>query len=294
LEFWQKNEHIFRDAWIEWVRNADLPDLDEKELIDPKLLQAVTGMWASPSSKREEIVKELVFKILPGVFKFQLFKPESIQLLRRHLDAASKSGIPRRRPNGMNRYGLIIDKETEGGVSYPQVDQFRDWLANRYLRPLGRVFFNEYIGQGDDSEAYAFTIRYKSGEDVQLKEHSDASIVTLNLNLNLPEEIFAGSSLYFLDEDKERHHVIFEPGMAVLHRGQNRHAALPIEQGERNNMVVWLFGKGGYVRFAKYESEEQLDLEERWAREDGWILPEGTSTENTREEGCYESIQKDL
>ena len=35
----------------------------------------------------------------------------------------------------------------------------------------------------------------------------------------------------------------FRPGDAVLHLGGQYHAALPITEGERINMVVWLHGK---------------------------------------------------
>jgi hypothetical protein len=180
----------------------------------------------------------------------------------------------------MNRFGLVLDIETEGGVSYPGIDSFRDTLVDTYLRPLGRMFFHNYIGPGDDSSAYAFTIRYQPNKDTKLKEHSDASAVTLNMNLNLPEEDYNGSSIYFvvvdgdldhdLDHDGERHEITFAPGMALLHRGMHRHAALPIESGERHNMVMWLFGDHGYVRVAPYYEEEEqeqiMSVTERWWR----------------------------
>ena len=36
-----------------------------------------------------------------------------------------------------------------------------------------------------------------SKRDFGLKEHRDASIATLNINLNLPKEGFTGSEVYF-------------------------------------------------------------------------------------------------
>jgi hypothetical protein len=39
---------------------------------------------------------------------------------------------------------------------------------------------------------------------------------------------------------------------------------LPIEKGARENMIVWLFGKGGDVRFAEYAEAERMGVEERW------------------------------
>ena len=32
------------------------------------------------------------------------------------------------------------------------------------------------------------------------------------------------------------------------HKGSLRHAAMPIEAGERQNLIVWLFGDGGEAR----------------------------------------------
>jgi hypothetical protein len=45
-------------------------------------------------------------------------------------------------------------------------------------------------------------VRYKGGEDVELKLHQDASIGTLNVNLNAPEDWFGGSDLYFYDRSE--------------------------------------------------------------------------------------------
>ena len=38
---------------------------------------------------------------------------------------------------------------------------------------------------------------------------------------------------------------------------------MPIEKGARENMIVWLFGKGGDVRFAEYAEAERMGVEER-------------------------------
>jgi hypothetical protein len=72
----------------------------------------------------------------------------------------------------------------------------------------------------------------RDGEDVALAEHRDASVATLNLNLNTAgaareggegdagggARSFLGSELYFVDEDDPAvHHTVrFEPGMALL------------------------------------------------------------------------------
>ena len=78
----------------------------------------------------------------------------------------------------------------------------------------------------------------------------DASVVTLNLNLNAPGEGFGGSSLEFINERNAsvKHEVDFEAGHAIIHQGALRHSAQPIESGERQNLIVWLFGRDGDVR----------------------------------------------
>ena len=71
---------------------------------------------------------------------------------------------------------------------------------------------------------------------------------------------------YFVDEfdPSVRHTVEFTPGMALIHKGSLRHAALPIRTGRRENLIVWLFGEDGVVRVAPYAESEQMGIAERW------------------------------
>ena len=269
LEFWNANGELFRKAWREWESTeVNLPELDDS-VYDTKLREAVKAAWKDP--RKEEAIRPLWKEIVPNVFMCQLLQPDRIADVRAYIDASATAGIPTRRPNGMNRFGIILDPKTEGSVLISGLDKFYQSLVDDYVRPLGRLFFPEYMQSPDDSESYAFTIRYKEGEDVALREHSDASLITMNVNLNIPtrtnETQYEGSTLYFVDDvTGEHHNVIFQPGMAVLHRGLLRHAAQPIVQGERTNMVVWLFGEHGYVRFVPYEKHERLSQRQRWSK----------------------------
>merc|ERR1711871_1705011 len=56
-------------------------------------------------------------------------------------------------------------------------------LAQRYLAPLGMMHFPEAALPSDIDHTYAFVVRYEQGGDVALKEHADASVITLNLCL---------------------------------------------------------------------------------------------------------------
>lgn len=310
LDFWEKHEVLLKKAWAEWYdfdwpASEGLPALDEAKAIHPEVFEQVRGLWGEPTEERELGLKEALWEEpIPGVWVCRNFLTKAgIRALRGHLGAASGAGIPTRRPNGMNKHGLVLDKETQGGVSYPSLNAFLRVLVDTYVRPLGRMFFPEYVGRNtrDDASSYAFTIHYANHSldteqtsqcvsnatdatersapvaarspkgDLQLPEHSDASVFTMNINLNLPgdndnkPEDFQGSILEFVVEGSTAP-LRMEPGMAVLHRGLHRHRALPIEQGERHQLIVWLFGTNGYVRFAPYENpQDRMSVEERWS-----------------------------
>ncbi|CAB9526921.1 Inherit from bactNOG: 2og-fe(ii) oxygenase [Seminavis robusta] len=327
-EFWGEQDAVIKAAWEEWwnQQETSLPNLlkAKNEMMDSALVRAVQQVRQNPTEENEDQLQKLFQPIVANqVYQIPLLTPRGVQLVRQHLDVASyyyndrkhhnnnqtqdnnsspveKAGIPTRRPNGMNRYGIIIDPSIEGAVSYAEINKWMQELVDEFVRPLSRMLFPQLTSRNhpeDDCESYAFTIRYHPEEDMELKEHSDASVYTININLNLvPEkngssldtttvqnsnehstthhdqststttEQYEGSSLYFVDPVTEsQQHVSFSPGMAVLHRGLIRHAALPIEEGERHNLVIWLFGQHGYVRFGEYPKLERLTVAERWA-----------------------------
>ena len=114
----------------------------------------------------------------------------------------------------------------------------------------------------------------KRGEDVSLAEHADASVLTLNANLGVRG--FTGGSLGFrgtrwVDAQPQQvaeSHVDFAgfaPGEAILHLGGQYHSAKPIEAGERANLIVWLHGPHGVVRFAPHDEADRLSPRQRWA-----------------------------
>lgn len=278
LVFWEAHGDLLREAWGEWFGSSReakaLSPLDDTTAIHPGVVERTRGLRREPTIGAERALREALWEeAIPGVWVCKNFLTGAgIAALREHLEAAEAAGIPTRRPNGMNKHGLVLDHETEGGVTYPPLDAFVERLADGYVRPLGRMFFPEFAGKGtlDDASTYAFTIRYaannntKAVGDLSLPEHSDASVFTMNLNLNLPGSGYEGSSLAFADAPGTP--LVMEPGMAVLHRGMHRHRALPISGGERHQLIVWLFGPHGYVRFAPYDDlGDRMGVEERWA-----------------------------
>eukprot|EP00934_Nitzschia_sp_Nitz4_P003107 Nitzschia sp. Nitz4//scaffold100_size80364//39492//40787//NITZ4_005345-RA/size80364-processed-gene-0.34-mRNA-1//1//CDS//3329532097//3097//frame0 len=354
LEFWEQQSELLQQAWNEWgaYMEKELPPLTESTMIHPHLMEQVQELWKAPTIEKEATLRRSFWeKLGPDradgleVFACRNFLTQpGIQSLRRHLQAVSQSGIPTRRPNGMNRFGVILgenafdwkmtangtsatqsfwiagsilDSFTPGAVSSPALVEFRHWLVSQYIRPLGRVFFGEYIGKGnahldsapDDAYSYSFTIQYTAEAssvavvspdghvrqldgrgDVELADHTDASVVTMNINLDLiPDNKddnmgvqagvpFQGSTLEFrypckTGTNRTNHNdtcrpnlsIEVEPGMALLHRGFFPHRALPIVEGHRLQLVIWLFGADGYVRTMPYEDpNETFQVEERW------------------------------
>jgi hypothetical protein len=213
----------------------------------------------------------------------------------------------------MNRFGGIFhpaaaihdgddDKEgmdlVDGAVALQTFERFYAELLHDHVRPLGRHFFKQYIrSDADDGESYAFTIRYRADEDVRLKEHTDASLYTININLNSDDDMdnkddgaakvsssYDGSSVYFVTEDddddetdeetranmttRRRTTVTFAPGSAVMHRGQIRHGTMPLTSGERTNLVIWVYGEHGYVRVQPYDDDDGDDAGILWRNHD--------------------------
>jgi len=86
-------------------------------------------------------------------------------------------------------------------------------------------------------------------------------------------------------EQQQRYNVTFTPGMAVLHRGMLRHAAYPIRKGERIQLIIWVFGPGGYVRVApNYDSDNNHNNKHRrlFSQDDGKWKPMNQMTTTTK------------
>lgn len=292
LEFWMKHGDLLREAWDEldqenWNQNTFQLD----SMVNHLLVEAVTNAWKhSQINKNDEhnLLTDIENHIQSlwdstdhsDVYSMDSFLTnEGVVWLRRQLEYVKNTGIPLRRPNAMNRYGVIVsssshtdfDQKIDGSVQLSSLDQFITSLIDFCIRPLCRLLFPSLVGQNkeDDLEHYAFTISYQPDQDVELKEHRDASLFTMNINLNLQQEedeSFDGSSLYFIDDEKQRRYVKpFSEGMAILHPGSIRHAALPINDGSRHNLIIWIFGKHGDVRVSPYHKKEQMTQKERWS-----------------------------
>lgn len=367
--FWETNGNLIRQAWVEFDQmysttatmrkknetfpltffNSTLQQYQiEKSMIDETLYDAIQDMYelvARGKDIEEEEEKELNEKLLqdsedtlrdslfirvaPDVYQCSLFTDYGVSQIRSYLNMVKTSGIPTRRPNGMNRYGIILQEEhsssslgrsssgtamIDGSVSQRDLSLFYHVLVRDFVRPLSRMLFPKYLesiqykngkassSSSNDVESYGFTIQYDADDsilgstskqtqetDQKLNEHTDASLYTMNVNLNLPEEYFEGSAVYFRNgveeqnaKQKKYYADKFTTGTALFHRGLISHAAEPIKKGTRQNLVVWLMGKHGYVRAVPYEesNDQIMSVQDRWTR--SFKNDDDNGTENMR------------
>ncbi|GGB55153.1 2OG-Fe(II) oxygenase family protein [Shewanella inventionis] len=262
-QFWHTHKALFSDAWNEWQQTEqdNLLTLDSS-LLDKRLRDAVTQAWQDPS--KDVAVKELLQEVAPGVFELQFFDPERLADLREYLERVWDAQIPLRPPYGivLNRRGAMLDSRSEGYLAAPNFQAFYREMLNTYMRPIARMLFPEIMGY--DTQTFGFSIHYQPNTDSSIRPHTDASAVTLNINLNLPDEAFTGSAVDFFDlASGQKHSLTFKPGTAMIHRGNVVHAAQPITSGERTNFVLWLYGDRGQIP-PQDAKRTDIDASERW------------------------------
>ena len=260
-QFWQQNDTLFQDAWTAW-EDGQSPALD-KTLYDPRLRDAVEAAWEDPT--KEAAVQNLWEEVFPGVYKTQFFDPERLPVLRSYMDSVADAGIPLRPPYGisLNRGGAMLDPRSEGHLGAPAFQSFYRGLMDTYMRPISRLLFPDVMGY--DTQTFGFSIQWQADKDTSLRPHSDASSVTLNINLNLPGEDFSGSAVSFIDPATRRvEKLTFEPGTALIHHGSVPHASEPITKGQRSNFVLWLYGENGEIP-APGAVPTKIDARDRWS-----------------------------
>lgn len=245
--FWNQNETLFEDAWREWEATGGDEEITlDRSLYAPKLREAIEQSWTDPA--KEIAVKDLWTEVFPGVYTAQFFDPERLKDLRAYLDRVAVAGIPLRPPYGiaLNRGGAMLDPRSEGYLAAPVFQDFYQDLMDHYMRPISRLLFPDIVGF--DTQTFGFSIQWQAGKDTDLRPHTDASSVTLNINLNLPGESFSGSAVRFMDPQSRRiESLSFEPGTALIHHGSVPHASEPILEGKRHNFVLWLYGDQGQI-----------------------------------------------
>lgn len=262
-QFWFQNKALFQEAWAQWDVATGQEFTLDRSLYDPQLREAIEQAWADPS--KEIAVKDLWKEVFPGVYEAQFFDPARLSVLRDYLETVADADIPLRPPYGisLNRGGAMLDSRSEGYLAAPKFQAFYRDLMDACMRPISRLLFPDIVGY--DTQTFGFSIQWQADADTALRAHTDASSVTLNLNLNLPGEEFSGSGVRFFDrETRQVAELGFAPGKALIHHGSVPHESMPITKGERTNFVLWLYGDNGQVPLAGAPFDD-IDAKARWS-----------------------------
>ncbi|XP_062619257.1 2-oxoglutarate and iron-dependent oxygenase domain-containing protein 2-like isoform X2 [Saccostrea cucullata] len=161
-----------------------------------------------------------------------------INVCAEEMEHFEESDCPKGRPNTMNKHGVLLNE-----IGFDE--NFLSPLRENYLTPITSLLYPDVGGASLDSHK-AFVVTYKLGEDTDLNYHYDNAEVTLNVSMG---KEFSGGELYFGDlfephkapsQSVKYAEYSHRPTIALLHRGQHRHGALPITSGERYNLIIWM------------------------------------------------------
>ncbi|XP_074154996.1 2-oxoglutarate and iron-dependent oxygenase domain-containing protein 2 isoform X2 [Sminthopsis crassicaudata] len=169
------------------------------------------------------------------IYRLQVFTKEYCRQLLLELEHFEQSDMPKGRPNTMNNHGVLLH---ELGLDEPLVTPLRE----QYLQPITALLYPEFGGGHLDSHR-AFVVKYSLDGDVDLSYHYDNAEITLNISLG---KVFSEGNLVFGDyyevpKDETRYLELPNmPTYGVLHRGGQLHGALPLDSGERWNLIIWM------------------------------------------------------
>lgn len=209
--------------------------------------------------------------LCPGVYRIADFFPPEVcgQLLKESEGInqwAEENKFHVTRPNSMNRYGMILNDFGFMGAMHALMDQAVAPLTDDLgLLPRPCVAEAEEAVGGAKRflSQHSFLVKYKAGEDEDLKTHRDDSDITLNVCLG---RSFQGAGLYFhsdcncsarssteFDEFTYPHpadcrfctlRYQHTPGTAIFHVGRHVHGVDRLVEGERINLIMWCRTRG--------------------------------------------------
>jgi hypothetical protein len=171
------------------------------DVFDPKFLELVQSIKEGKSLE-ELLQSKLLVKQVDGVYSFPMLKHDFCDKFLAEIDSYFASGLPIRRPNSMNNYGLIVN---EIGME-PSITA----LQQQYILPLAKLL---YPKQGHAFHAHhSFMVEYKAGHDLGLDMHTDDSDVTLNVCMGRE---FTGAGLSFCGYVGQPDHRLFQTAYQV-------------------------------------------------------------------------------
>jgi hypothetical protein len=227
----------------------------------PILFNQFEPGWISPALRRYLSGPEasilvdwpnLVTHIGHGIYSFDLFSPMFCDMLVEEVDAFEATKLRCRRPNTMNKLGLVVN---DIGL-----EPLLTVILERLIAPMCRSLYGTTEDAAMITSAldhhHSFIVRYQThasgctpGSSTSddgskgLDMHHDASEATLNVCLGRND--FIGGGLRFCGRYGDADHrtngtvVLHTKGRAILHLGRQRHGADDIESGERMNLILW-------------------------------------------------------
>eukprot|EP00794_Sanderia_malayensis_P014133 gene14133-15610_t len=219
----QRYKHIHRD----------LLQLKRSHLSEQFL--EVVSLASDKDCSTESLIQKLQKENAPHCYSFQVFTNEFCDKLIEEIESFEKSGLPIGKPNTMNNYGIVLSE-----LGYKE--GLFDPLVADYLNPIASRLFPDEVGKGLDSHR-TFIVSYAIGKDTDLSYHYDDAEVTLNVALG---NQFEGGELYLSGMKSEVnwsdvcYKYCHRKTWGLIHRGQQMHGAMPIEEGQRYNLIIWM------------------------------------------------------
>jgi len=204
----------------------------------------------------------IISQHVTGVYSFDLFSPNFCEILLHEMIAYERHpDLPKRRPNSMNNYGLILNE-----IGF---EPMMDILLEFVLQPIAFHLWKEQWAASSLDHHHTFMVQYKKGEDLNLDMHIDDAEITFNVNLY---DQFKGAALAFCGLFVKPSHrqlslsYLHQLGRCVVHAGAHRHGAMDIEQGERYNLIIW-------TRSSTYRQSKARELFKRYKPANAKDLP---------------------
>lgn len=123
-------------------------------------------------------------------------------------------------PNSMHKFGYVFDKEDQ------DIKKFVEKLDKNYNLLLEGKKFN----------IHAFIVEYSKDFNNYLDMHKDDSIITINWNLEVSDDI-DGTDLIV-----PFNNLTFFPkkNRLLIHHGKIEHQVTKLKNGSRKNLIIWL------------------------------------------------------
>jgi hypothetical protein len=196
----------YRTAWIDAhytsvvkelseYQHERLSNMSQYDRKYPRLFDAVkplerdwfdASLWNALRSQNPLSLRSILTEEFPGVYSMPFFSKAFCDVFLEEIIHFERSGLPWRRPNSMNRYGVVVD---DIGM-----EDIMQKIMVEIISPLATLLYSAQGGSSLDHH-HAFVVQYQQGQDVKLEMHTDDSEVTLNVCLGA--EGFKGSGLSF-------------------------------------------------------------------------------------------------